>query len=152
VINPWAILGVILLVTGVYYEGHHRGYEERVLEDQAEIAILNEESRAKEQKVNEKFATLNSQLTKAKNEIQQKQSSIDQRIDSGELRLPQAQCSIQSSSDTSVGDGNQGSQSSKQILKDIGRIIAEGDSAIEDYNSCVSKYNEVRNSFNKVSK
>ena len=150
-INPWAILGVILLVTGVYYEGHHRGYEERVLEDQAEIARLNDEARSKEQQVTEKFASLNSQLTKAKNEIKEKQFSIDQRIDSGELRLP-SNCPVHASSDTSSGDGDKGSESDKQVIKDIVTIATDGDSAIEELNTCIRKYEEVRMSFNKVKK
>jgi hypothetical protein len=151
VINPWAILGVILLVTGVYYEGHHRGYEERVLEDQAEISRLNDEARSKEQQVTEKFASLNSQLTKAKNEIKEKQFSIDQRIDSGELRLP-SNCPIHASSDTASGDGDKGSESDKQVIKDIVTIATDGDSAIEELNTCIRKYEEVRMSFNKVKK
>ena len=150
-INPWAILGVILLVTGVYYEGHHRGYEERVLEDQAEIARLNDEARSKEQQVTEKFASLNSQLTKAKNEIKEKQFSIDQRIDSGELRLP-SNCPVHASSDTSSGDGDKGGESDKQVIKDIVTIATDGDSAIEELNTCIRKYEEVRMSFNKVKK
>lgn len=150
-INPWAILGVILLVTGVYYEGHHRGYEERVLEDQAEIARLNDEARSKEQQVTEKFASLNSQLTKAKNEIKEKQFSIDQRIDSNELRLP-SNCPVHASSDTSSGDGDKGSESDKQVIKDIVTIATDGDSAIEELNTCIRKYEEVRMSFNKVKK
>ena len=150
-INPWAILGVILLVTGVYYEGHHRGYEERVLEDQAEIARLNDEARSKEQQVTEKFASLNSQLTKAKNEIKEKQFSIDQRIDSNELRLP-SNCPVHASSDTSSGDGDKGGESDKQVIKDIVTIATDGDSAIEELNTCIRKYEEVRMSFNKVKK
>ena len=150
-INPWQILGVIGLLIGSYFYGHHSGYQERVTEDQIEIARLNDEARSKEQQVNQRFADLNSQLNKAKNDIKQKQSDIDKRIDSGELQID-SQCPVHASTDTSSGDGDQGSESSKQILKDINALIAEGDGAIEDYNACVRKYNEVRDTFNKAKK
>ena len=94
---------------------------------------------------------LNKQLAKAKDEIKQKQLSIDQRIDSGELRLPSS-CSVQSSADTPPGDGGKGSESDRQAIKDIVSITTDGDSAIKDLNACISKYNEVRDRFNKVLK
>ena len=150
-INPWKILGVIGLLIGSYFYGHHSGYQERVAEDQAEIARLNDEARTKEQQVTTKFADLNKQLAKAKDEIKQKQLSIDQRIDSGELRLPSS-CPVQSSADTSPGDGGKGSESDRQAIKDIVSITTDGDSAIKDLNACISKYNEVRDRFNKVLK
>jgi len=151
VINPWQILGVIGLLIGSYFYGHHAGYQERVTEDQIEIARLNDEARTKEQQVTVKFADLKNQLAKAKNEIKEKQLSINQRIDSGELRLPTS-CSVQSSADTASGNGSQASESDRQTIKDIVSIATDGDSAIEDYNTCVRKYNEVRDRFNKVIK
>ena len=150
-INPWQILGVIGLLIGSYFYGHYAGYQERLTEDQIEIARLNDEARTKEQQVNQKFADLNSQLVRAKNDIKQKQSDIDKRIDSGELRL-KTSCSVSTASDPASGDGGQTSESDRQTIKDIVSIAADGDSAIEDYNSCVRKYNEVRDRFNKVLK
>ena len=150
-INPWQILGVIGLLIGSYFYGHHSGYQERVTEDQIEIAKLNDEARTKEQQVTNKFDELNKLLSKAKDEIKQKQFSIDQRIDSGELQID-SQCSIHASTDTSSGDGSQTSESDRQTIKDIVSIATDGDSAIEDYNTCVRKYNEVRDRFNKVLK
>jgi len=150
-INPWQILGVIGLLIGSYFYGHHAGYQERLTEDQIEIARLNDEARAKEQQVNQRFADLTSQLTKAKNDIKQKQSDIDKRIDSGELRLPSS-CPVQASADSASGDGGKASELERQAIKDIVSIASDGDSAIEDYNTCVRKYNEVRDRFNKVLK
>jgi flagellar capping protein FliD len=150
-INPWQILGVIGLLIGSYFYGHHSGYQERVGEDQIEIARLNDEARTKEQQVTTKFNELNKQLSKAKDEIKQKQFSIDERIDSGKLRLP-SNCPVHASTDPSSGDGSQTSESDRQTIKDIVSIATDGDSAIEDYNTCVRKYNEVRDKFNKVLK
>jgi len=150
-INPWQILGVIGLLIGSYFYGHHAGYQERLTEDQIEIARLNDEARTKEQQVNQKFADLNSQLVRAKNDIKQKQADIDKRIDSGELRLPSS-CAVSTTTDTASGDGNKAGELERQAIKDIVSIAADGDSAIEDYNSCVRKYNEIRDKFNKVIK
>ena len=49
----YAILAVILVVAGIYGYGHHKGWKERDAEMQAEIAVKNEESRAKEREMNE---------------------------------------------------------------------------------------------------
>ena len=152
IFNPIIEAVLVSLLIGVYFYAHHSGYQERVAEDQAEIARLNDEARTKEQQVATKFSQLNSQLKKAKYDIKTTQTSINARIDSGELQLPSTSCAVHSTTDTSSGDGDKGSESTKQVLKDIGAVIAEGDSAIEDYNSCVRKYNEVRDRFNKASK
>jgi len=67
------------------------------------------------------------------------------------LRLPSS-CPVHASTDPSSGDGSQTSESDRQTIKDIVSIATDGDSAIEDYNTCVRKYNEVRDRFNKVLK
>ena len=149
--NPWVIIGVIATFIGVYFYGHHAGYQQRVDEDQAEIIRLNGEARAKEVELNQKIAVAITALRKAKDDIKTKQSSINDRVDSGELRLPSS-CPVQSSADTSPGDGGKGSESDRQAIKDIVSITTDGDSAIKDLNACISKYNEVRDRFNKVLK
>ena len=53
-LNPWFIIGAISPFIGVYFYGHHAGYQERVDEDQAEIIRLNGEARAKEAELNKK--------------------------------------------------------------------------------------------------
>jgi len=145
-INPWQILGVIGLLIGSYFYGHHSGYQERVTEDQIEIARLNDEARTKEQQVTTKFDELNKQLSKAKDEIKQKQFSIDQRIDSGELQID-SQCSIQASSNASVTGRNSenGAKSEREILKTINAITTEGDVAITKLNACIDAYNAFKN-------
>lgn len=149
--NPWLIIGVISTFIGVYFYGHHAGYQQRVDEDQAEIIRLNGEARAKEAELNQKIAIATTALRKAKDDIKTKQSSIDARVDSGELRLPTS-CSVQANPSAPAGDGNKGSESDRQAIKDIVAITTDGDSAIKDLNACVAKYNEVRDSFNKAKK
>ena len=146
--NPYVILAFVCALIGVYGYGHHQGYQEKSAEDAVEISRLNAESLEKEHRVADKFEQINSQLRKAKDDIKSKQASIDSRIDSGELRLPSS-CSVQSSADTSPGDGGKGSESDRQAIKDIVSIAAEGDSAITDLNACIAQYNSVREIVNK---
>lgn len=149
--NPYIILAFVCALVGVYGYGHHQGYEQKSTEDAVEISRLNAESLEKEHRVADKFDQINSQLRKAKDEIKSKQASIDSRIDSGELRLPSS-CAVQPAADTAPGDGNKGSESDRQAIKAFVSITTDGDSAIKDLNACITKYNEVRDTFNKVKK
>ena len=146
-INPWQILGVIGLLIGSYFYGHHAGYQERVTEDQIEIARLNDEARTKEQALNEKISKNQIALRKAKDELKSKQDSINARIDTGELRLPTS-CALQAPTDTASSDGGEGSQSDRQAIKDIVTLTTEGDKAIIERNACIQQYNEVRDTIN----
>jgi len=149
--NPYIILAFVCALVGVYGYGHHQGYEQKSTEDAVEISRLNAESLEKEHRVADKFDQINSQLRKAKDEIKSKQANINSRIDSGELRLPTS-CAVQPATDTAAGDGSQASESDRQAIKDIVSITTDGDSAIKDLNACITKYNEVRDTFNKAKK
>jgi len=148
-LNPWFILGAICAVLGVYYAGHHNGYEERVAEDQAEIIRLNDEARAKEAELNKKLSGVTTALVKARNDVKTKQSSINSRVDSGELRLPSS-CAIQATTDAPATSGNTANagQSDRQVIKDIVAIAADGDSAIQSLNACIDTYNKVMETVN----
>ena len=146
-LNPWFIIGAICAVLGVYFYGHHAGYQERVAEDQAEIIRLNDEARAKEVELNKKLSGVTSALVRARNDIKDKQSSINSRVDSGELRLPSS-CPVQASADASPGDTANASQSDRQAIKDIVAIVSEGDIAITQLNACIDTYNKVREAVN----
>jgi len=146
--NPWLIIGAICALLGVYFYGHHEGYQERVAEDQAEIIRLNSEARAKEDELNRKLAQTGIALRKARDDIKTKQTSINARIDSGELRLPTS-CAVQTNSGAPNDGGANGTQSDKQALKDIVAIAADGDAAIVSLNTCISQYNQVRETVNE---
>jgi flagellar capping protein FliD len=149
-LNPWVIIGAICAVLGVYFYGHHTGYQERVAEDQAEIIRLNDEARAKESELNKKLANVNSALRKAKDDVKAKQVSINSRIDSGELRLPSS-CPVQADSNPGATGGNttNAGQSDRQAIKDIVAIVADGDAAITQLNTCINTYNQVRQTVNE---
>jgi len=148
-LNPWFILGAICAVLGVYFYGHHAGYQERVAEDQAEIIRLNDEARAKEAELNKKLSGVTTALVKARNDVKTKQSSINSRIDSGELRLPSS-CAVQTATDASTASGNTANagQSDRQVVKDIVAIATDGDNAIQSLNACIDTYNKVMETVN----
>jgi len=148
-LNPWFIIGAICAVLGVYFYGHHAGYQERVAEDQAEIIRLNDEARTKEAELNKKLSGVTTALVKARNDVKTKQSSINSRIDSGELRLPSS-CAVQTATDAASprGDSTNDGQSERQAIKDIAAIAADGDIAITQLNACIDTYNKVRETVN----
>ena len=149
-LNPWFIIGAICAVLGVYFYGHHAGYQERVAEDQAEIIRLNDEARAKEAELNKKLSGVTTALVKARNDVKTKQSNINSRIDSGELRLPSS-CAVQTPTDATSprGDSTNDGQSERQAIKDIAAIAADGDIAITQLNACIDTYNKVRQTVNE---
>jgi hypothetical protein len=147
--NPWLIIGIICTVIGVYFYGHHQGYDQRVSEDQAEIARLNEEARAKEAELNGKVKNLSSSLRKATNAINSNKANLTARVDSGELRLPSS-CPVQAdpSSPSVGGDTTHASESERQTIKALIDIATDGDTAITRLNACIDQYNQVRESVN----
>lgn len=148
-INPWMIIGVICLVAGTYKYGSYSGYKERNQEMQAEIAKLNEESRAKEQKLSEDLNQTSSQLKEANDVVTQKQSSLDAAIRAGRVRLGSPSC-VQAATSTATTSTNQtdASESDRQTLILIAQLAAEGDQAINSLNACVAAYNQVRDTIN----
>ena len=160
--NPWMILGALFLAISLYFYGHHKGWSERDAEMQAEIAIKNEESRAKEQEMGNKLNEQSSKLQEANNVLNEKQTALDRAIRSGRVRLPTASC-VQAtpSAPTTSGDRNQtGSQPDRQTdqasdvdtLAAIAAIIADGDKVINQLNACIDSYNQVRDLVNSQGK
>ena len=146
----YLILGTILVVAGIYGYGHHKGWNDRDAEMQAEIASKNEENRAREQKLNEQINQTSTQLKDANDAITQKQSALDRAISAGRVRLPSSSC-VQASGSTSPADvgGNQGqAESDRETLRLIAQIAADGDRAINQLNACIDAYNQVREQIN----
>jgi prophage endopeptidase len=145
-----AAVVAILLLIGAYFYGHHKGWNERDAEMQAEIAVKNEESRKKEHELQAQLNTQTSQLMEANNAITQKQSALDRAINSGRVRLPSASC-VQVSSDPRPATGNspeESSESDRQTLSLIAAIAADGDRAIVQLNACIDAYNQVKETVN----
>jgi Tfp pilus assembly protein PilE len=147
-INPWMIIGVICVVLGTYKYGTHTGYKERNQEMQAEIANLNEQSRAKEQKLAEDLNQTSSQLKEANDVVTKKQTDLDIAIRAGRVRLNSSCPQGSSSSTTASGDNQAGSESEQATLRAIAELAAEGDRAINKLNACIAAYEQVRSQVN----
>ena len=143
--NPWVILGAILVAVSVYFYGHHKGWDERDAEMQAEIAIKNEESRTKEQELAKQLNDQSSKLLEANNAISEKQSSLDRAIRAGRVRLPSTSC-VQTNGNPPAASGNSNqaaSESDTETLRLIAQIAADGDKAINQLNACIDAYQAV---------
>ena len=159
--NPWMILGAILVAVSVYFYGHHKGWDERDAEMQAEIAVKNEESRVKEQELAKQLNDQSSKLLEANNAITEKQSSLDRAIRAGRVRLPSTSC-VQTSSSPTPASGDSakaGSQpngqanstadeAERQTLSAIAEIVAQGDRNTLQLNACISAYEAVKQQVN----
>jgi hypothetical protein len=159
--NPWMILGAIFVAVSVYFYGHHKGWDERDAEMQAEIATKNEESRVKEQELAKQLNDQSSKLLEANNAITEKQSSLDRAIRAGRVRLPSTSC-VQTSSSPTPASGDSakaGSQpngqanstadeTERQTLAAIAEIVAQGDRNTLQLNACISAYQAVMEKVN----
>ena len=148
--NPWMILGAILVAVSVYFYGHHKGWDDRDIEMQAEIAVKNEEARVKEQELTKQLNENSTKLMEANNAITEKQSSLDRAIRAGRVRLPSTSC-VQTSSSPTPASGDSpkaGSESDTETLRLIAQIVADGDKAINQLNACIDSYNKVMEAVN----
>lgn len=144
-----AIIAVLIAI-GLYFYGHHVGWNERDADMQAEIAKKNEQARQKEEELNNLIVKQTSKLQEANNAIDQKQSSLDRAIRSGRLRLPSTSCVQANPSSTPAnGDRNtETSESDRETLTAIAALVAQGDRNTEQLNACISAYNEVMEKVN----
>ena len=149
--NPWFILGAIGVATSAYFYGHHKGWDDRNIEMQAEIAKLNEESRTKEQELNKSVNEKSYALRKANDEITKKQSDISKLVDAGSLRLPTSPSCVQTPTDATPTARDRAEERSKlerETLKAIIAIAGEGDRNTLQLSACQDTYNEVREKIN----
>ena len=160
-INPWLIIGGICIVLGTYKYGTHTGYKERDAEMQAEIARLNEESRAKEQKLAQDLNNTSSQLREANDVVTKKQTDLDAAIRAGRVRLNSSSCVQATSNPASAArdsqeagskpNGQAGSsidEQERQTLAAIAEIIAQGDRNTAQLNACIDAYQKIRETIN----
>jgi hypothetical protein len=144
------VLVTLLVIFGIYRFGFSKGWGERDAEMQSEIAIKNEESRAREQKLGEKLNQTSTELKDANDAINQKQSALDRAISAGRVRLPSSSCVQAGAGSTpAAGGGDQArSDADTETLRLIAQIAADGDRAILQLNACVDAYNSVRSQVN----
>jgi hypothetical protein len=135
--NPWMILGVIALAVSAYFYGHHEGYAQKETEDALEIARLNKEMNAKKDEQDAKDATV-------KQEFETKLSGII-------ASRPRLFVPVTSKGGCATSASNNGQERAEldgQTVEDLIRLVAEGDRAIIELNSCIDRYNQVKETLN----
>ena len=146
--NPWMIIGVICVVLATYKYGSYSGHKQRDQEMQVEIAKLNDESRAKEQKLAQDLNNTSSQLKEANDVVTKKQTDLDAAIRAGRVRLGSSCVQAATSASTTSGDNSKASESERETLQLIAQLAAEGDRAINELNACIAAYEQVRSTIN----
>ncbi len=145
----YLLLGTLVAAIGIYFTGHHKGWAERDQEMQTEIARKNEQSRVKEQLLNQQINDTSTKLLEANNVVQQKSTDLDRAIRAGRVRLPSSSC-VQAAPSSTVAstDSADASESDRQTLLLIAQIAADGDKAINSLNACITAYEAVRSELN----
>jgi flagellar capping protein FliD len=145
----YLILAAVLVAIAIYFTGHHKGWVERDMEMQVEIAKRNEESREIERNMTSKLNANATKLEEANHAITEKSTALDRAIRAGRVRLPSSSC-VPAPTNTTVAsaDTTDASESDRQTLILIAQIAADGDKAINQLNACIDAYNEVRSQIN----
>jgi prophage endopeptidase len=131
--NPWMILGSIAVALSAFFYGHHAGYAQKETEDALEIARLN------------------SVMASQKNEQDAKDADTKQQFEtklsgilSSRPRLYVPVTSNVGCAATTSNNGQARAELDGQTAEDLIRIVADGDRAIIELNSCIDRYNEVK--------
>lgn len=146
----YLILAAVFAAIAIYFTGHHKGWVQRDMEMQVEIAKKNAESRQTEQRLSEQINSTSTQLLEANNVISKKSTDLDRAIRAGRVRLPSSSC-VQTPASTTTTPGDwveETSESDRQTLAAIAAIVADGDKAINQLNACIDAYNQVRGELN----
>lgn len=133
-INPWMILGAIAAALIVYTTGHHAGYVQKEKEDEALIAQKNGE-----------MVKLKDEQDAKDNEVKQEFENKLSGIIASRPRLYIPVTSKSGCSTTTSNDGKERAELDGQTVEDLIRLVAEGDRAIIELNSCIDRYEAVRN-------
>lgn len=142
--NPWMILGVIALLGGAFGYGHHIAY----LEQEAEIARLNEAQRVKEQAMQSQANAAATKLRKANQDAQDQIDRLKSDVAAGSVRLSVATRKVQTSGDPRAACGSGAEERSEldpATAQELIAITADGDNAIRQLNTCIDLYNDIRN-------
>lgn len=147
--KAYLILGAVLAALAIYFTGHHKGWVQRDLEMQVEIAKKNDQAREIERAMTSKLNANAIKLEETNNVLAKKSTDLDRAIRAGRVRLPASSC-IQATASPAVAapDTTDASESDRQTLILIAQIAADGDKAINSLNACITAYNEIREQLN----
>ena len=156
----YLILAALVAAISIYFFGHHKGWVQRDMEMQVEIAHKNEESRAKEQALNQQINDTSSKLLEANNVLDKKSTDLDRAIRAGRVRLPSSSC-VQAPTSAATattnspetgskprGQVDQASDADRATLAAIAEIVAQGDRNTLQLNACIDAYQSVRSQLN----
>jgi hypothetical protein len=135
--SPTLILASIAVALSAYLYGHHAGYAQKENEDALEIARLNSEMTKQKDEQDVKDA-------ETKQEFETKLSGIL----SSRPRLYVPITSKGGCAPSAANDGQARAELDGQTVEDLIRLVAEGDRAIIDLNSCIDRYNQVKETLN----
>lgn len=135
--NPTMILAAIVVALAAYLYGHHAGYVQKETEDALEIARLNTEMNKQKDEQDAKDATV-------KQEFETKLSGII----ASRPRLYVPVTSKGGCAPSATNNGQERAELDGQTAEDLIRLVAEGDRAIIDLNSCIDRYNQVKETLN----
>lgn len=135
--NPWMIMGVIFAMLGVYGYGHHAGYTQKETEDAIAIAQTNT-------KLNKLKEDADVQLAQQNKQLAAKQSQLLDALRTGNQRLYIPVSSSSGCTAFAGGDGQARAELDGSLSEALVTITNDGDKAIVDLNSCIDRYNQVR--------
>ena len=146
----YLILGAVLAALAIYFTGHHKGWVERDMEMQVEIAKKNDEAREIERTMTTKLNDNATKLEETNNVLAQKSTDLDRAIRAGRVRLPASSCvqTPTSAAAASTNRDDEASESDRATLAAIAAIIAEGDRNTAQLNACITAYNEMMEQVN----
>ena len=150
--NPWVLLAILIAICSSFGGGYYKGGQDEFAKQQMEIARLNAAARQKEQALVSAVTIQSTKLMKANNDAKLQTQKLYSSIDSGALRLRVAvkasECAVHASSDTASTSGNNSGIASTELdaetAKTLISITDEGDIAIRKLATCISLYNEAR--------
>jgi len=140
--NPYVLIGIAALVAASFFEGHHIAY----LEQEAEIAKLNEKARGLEQEAAQRVTDLSTKLVKANQDAKSQIQKRDADIASGKLRLSIATSAVPAASDASPSCGNSvqaRAELDPAAAQSLVAITDQGDANTRQLNACIDAYMEV---------
>ena len=146
----YLILGAVLAALAIYFTGHHKGWVQRDLEMQVEIAKKNDEAREVERAMTSKLNANAIKLEETNNVLAKKSTDLDRAIRAGRVRLPASSC-VQTPTSSTVAATNRDdapSESDRATLAAIAAIVAEGDRNTAQLNACITAYNEMMEQVN----
>ena len=134
---PYLIIGLILSLSGTYFYGHHTGYAEKEAEDAAEIVRINTQMNSDKEKADATLHNVKSVL-KAQND------QLIAAVRDGAMRLSIPVSTPAGHSPFPSRNAEERAELDGQTSEALIAITNDGDKAIIDLNSCIDRYQAIR--------